>query len=234
MKGVTFPIVRKGWVAAIVVLGVAVGAPAAHAQAGPGPVVAATTDDTFFPKTLTRGPSTTVYFENRGGLHNVKFEDGLFEQPGDPSPTPWRVWRHFDNVGVYAFYCENHGAPGGVGMSGTIAIEQSPGPALSGLRVAPKRICHKRTRRCKRTRAAINFQLSENARVTGAIEPVGAPANRRTVEIEVPGKAGANRLPITSKGLRPGVWRVTLGAEDADGNEADPASARFRVIRARR
>ena len=209
-------------------------ASAAHAQAGPGPVVAATSDNTFFPKTLTRAPNTTVYFENRGGPHNVKFEDGQFEQPGDPSLTPWRVWRHFDNVGVYRFYCEMHGGPGGVGMSGTIAIEESPAPTLTGLRVAPKRICHKRTRRCRRTRAAIEFQLSEDARVTGAIEPVGAPANRRTTDIEVAGKAGANRLALTSRGLRPGVWRITLTAEDADGNEADPTSARFRVTRARR
>ena len=230
---VTFPSVRKGGVAAVVVLSLLASAPAAHAQAGPGPTVIAT-DNEFFPKTITRAPNTTVYFENRGTLHNVKFEDGLFEQPGDPMPTPWRVWRHFDNLGTYAYYCETHGGPGGVGMSGTVAIEQSPGPTLTGLRVTPKRICDRRTRRCRKTRAKIAFDLSEAARVTGAIDPVGKPAGRPSTDIEIDGKPGKNTIPVAGHGLRAGLYAVTLAAEDPDGNETDPATVRFRVKRARR
>jgi plastocyanin len=206
----------------------------AHGQAGPGPTVVAASDNTFLPRTITRAPNTTVYFENRGLDHNVKFEDGLFEQPADPTPTPWRVWRHFDDVGVYAYYCESHGGPGGVGMSGTVIIESAPGPVLSGLKVTPKRICDRRTRRCRRTRAKVSFQLSEAARVTGGIDPVGAPAGRPSTDIEIDGKAGANTIPVTGRGLRAGVYRVTLAAEDPDGNESDPAAVRFRVKRGRR
>ncbi len=225
---------RKGGVALGVVVSLLASAAAAHAQAGPGPVVAATSDNTFFPRTLTRTPNTTVYFENRGGLHNVKFEDGLFEQPADPTLTPWRVWRHFDNPGTFAFYCESHGGPGGVGMSGTIVIEAEAAPALSGLRIGPKRLCDRRTRRCRQVRANVVFALSEDARVTGAIEPVGAPAGRPTTDIEQEGKAGRNKFKVSGQGKKPGVYRVSLQAEDADGNESDVATARFRVKRARR
>src|SRR4051794_41405617 len=66
----------------------------APALAGdPSPTVVATSGNEFFPRTLTAPPGTTVYWENRGGIHNVKFEDGKFEQPADPGATPWRGGR---------------------------------------------------------------------------------------------------------------------------------------------
>jgi hypothetical protein len=34
--------------------------------------------------------------------------------------------------------------------------------------------------------------------------------------------------------LRAGLWKVTLGAEDEDGNESDAVTTYFRVVRARR
>ena len=193
--------------------------------------VVATADNSFFPRTLTLPPNTTVYFENRGLAHNVHFEDGLFEQPADPLPTPWRVWRHFDNVGVYRFYCEAHGGPGGQGMSGTIAIEANAAPTLTGLTVAPRRICRQRTRRCRKTTSTVRFQLSEDARVFGTIEPVGAPAGREGTEVDFKGRAGTNDFPIAGRLLAAGLYAVTLAAEDTDGNETDPATIRFRVRR---
>src|SRR3954470_18898649 len=84
------------------------------ADAGdPSPVVVATSGNEFFPRSLTVPPDTTVYWENRGTFHNVRFEDGAFEEPADPEATPWRVWRHFDVPGTYRYYCEMHGGPGG-------------------------------------------------------------------------------------------------------------------------
>src|SRR3954449_3474928 len=78
---------------------------------GPGRTVAATADNTFTPKTLTIPPNTTVYFENRGLSHNVHFDDGKFEWPTYPQPTPGPVWRHSDDPGTYTYYCEMHGGP---------------------------------------------------------------------------------------------------------------------------
>jgi plastocyanin len=207
----------------------------APALAGdPSPTVVATSGNEFFPRTLTAPPGTTVNWENRGGIHNVKFEDGKFEQPADPGATPWRVWRKFDAPGEYRYYCEMYGGPGGQGMSGTIVVEAGAAPRLKKLTVTPRRICNKRTRKCRKVRATIAYTLSEDARVTGGIDPVGKPEGRRSRDIEVAGKKGANSLTISGRRWQPGRYKVTLGAEDKDGNESDAATAFFRVTRARR
>jgi plastocyanin len=215
-------------------LGAVLSLAAAPALAGdPSPTVVATTDNEFFPKTLTVPPGTTVNWENRGGIHNVKFEDGKFEQPADPGATPWRVWRKFDDAGVYRFYCEMHGGPGGQGMSGTIVVEAGAEPRLEGVAVTPRRICSRRTRKCRKVKAAIQYTLSEDARVTGGIDPVGEPAGRKSRDIEVAGKQGPNSIRVSGRRFKPGLYKVTLNAEDLDGNESEPASAFFRVKRAR-
>jgi hypothetical protein len=196
--------------------------------------VAATAENQFFPRSLTVPPNTTVYWENRGLNHNVKFEDGLFEQPADPLATPWRVWRHFDVEGTYRYYCEAHGGPGGQGMSGVVTVVANASPVLASLKVAPRRVCNRRTKRCRATTAVVTYRLSEAARVSGGVDPVGAPAGREGFEFATDGKAGANKLKFPAKPLAPGVYRVTVAAEDEDGNESDPASVRFRVVRPRR
>jgi plastocyanin len=201
---------------------------------GPGPTVAATSGNQFFPRSLTVPPNTTVYWENRGLNHNVKFEDGLFEQPADPLATPWRVWRHFDNEGTFRYFCEAHGGPGGAGMSGVVVVAANASPVLASLKATPRRVCKRRTRRCRRTTAVVTFSLSEAAKVSGGVDPDGAPAGREGIDISVDGKAGKNRLKIPVRPLAPGLYKLTLAAEDADGNESDPAVVRFRVVRPRR
>jgi plastocyanin len=201
---------------------------------GPGPTVAATGDNQFFPRSLTVPPNTTVYWENRGLDHNVKFEDGLFEQPADPMSTPWRVWRHFDNEGAYRYYCESHGGPGGAGMSGVVTVQANASPVLSGLKVSPKRVCNRRTRRCRRATLTVMFRLSEAATVSGGIDPIGSPPGREGADVSTGGTPGVNRLKIPARQFKPGLYMLTLGAEDSDGNESDPAVVRFRVLRARR
>src|SRR4051812_36970597 len=94
---------------------------AAPAVAGdPSPAVWATSGNEFWPSKLTVRPGTTVYWENRGTFHNVRFGAGAVEERADPAPTPWRVWRHYDVPGMYRYYCEMHGGPGGQGMSGVV------------------------------------------------------------------------------------------------------------------
>src|SRR3954453_18798725 len=193
-------------------LGVAAMLSLASAQAlatdgpgGPGRTVAATADNTFTPKTLTIPPNTTVYFENRGLSHNVHFDDGKFEGPTDPQPTPWRVWRHFDEVGTYRYFCELHGGPNGQGMSGTIIVDAQASPLLQALRVKPKRVGRKR-------RGKVAFTLSGDARVSGGVDPVGGRANRRGLDIEVAGKRGRNSFRVAARKLDPGLYKVTLSA----------------------
>jgi hypothetical protein len=119
-------------------------------------------------------------------------------------------------------------------MSGVVTVAANAAPVMSALKATPRRVCDRRTRRCRQTTAVISFRLSEAATVSGGIDPVGAPEGRAGSDVSVAGKAGANKLRVPTTGLAPGVYRVTLAAEDTDGNESDPGVVRFRVKHARR
>jgi plastocyanin len=216
---------RRGAIAAVLVAAATLST--APALAAGERTIIATDEPAFFPANLTIPPDTTINWENRGLFHNVKFDDGSFEQPADPQATPWLVSRHFDDVGVYRFYCEMHGGPGGQGMSGTITVETTANPTLTRLRVQPARVR-------PRARVTIRFRLSKTARVAGGIDPLGEPAGRASRDLAFDGRPGPNRFRVKARGLAPGRYRVTLAAEDENGNETDPATATFRVKHAKR
>ena len=72
------------------------------------------------------------------------------------------MWRKFDAPGEYRYYCEMHGGPGGQGMSGTIVVEAGAEPRLKKLTVTPRRICNKRTRKCRKVRAVIAYYQGQD------------------------------------------------------------------------
>jgi plastocyanin len=80
----------------------------------------------FEPANFTVAPGGTVnWFWPPGSAgHNIVPDDG--ETPphsGAPSDWPkWHVFR-FTTPGVFRYHCAIHGAPGGVGMSGTITVQ---------------------------------------------------------------------------------------------------------------
>ena len=208
---------------------------ATPALAGQPPrTVIATDGNEFFPKTLTVVPGTTVNWDNHGLFHNVHFEDGKFDQPKNPSPTPWHVTRKFDRVGVYRYYCEQHGGPGGKGMSGVIRVEKGAAPKLSHLTVRPHKVCRRKTRKCRKAKAVIRFRLSERAHVAGAMEPVGKHKTNTGKALDFDGRKGRNTFRVRVRKLKPGRYKLVLGAEDSDGNESPPRKAFFRVKRAKR
>jgi plastocyanin len=224
---------RRGAVAGVLA-GVASLVAAPALADGPAPTVIATTENEFFPKTLTVQPGTEITWENRGLDHNVKFDDGSFEQPPDPTPFPWQVQHRFEAAGTFRYYCESHGGPNGQGMSGTIIVEENVQPKLTDMRVKPAKICSRKTRKCRKAKGRIRFTLSEDARVFGGIDPVGAPAGRKGADLEMEGKQGPNSILVRGRKFKPGRYKVTLAAEDTDGNDSDVSTAFFRVKRARR
>lgn len=199
--------------------------------------VNATTGSTFDPKSVTIKPGESVTFRNQGGFHNVKFDDGQFEQPADPSFSPWEAKRTFPSEGEFKYYCEQHGGPNGVGMSGTVLVtasgqppQDATAPAITDLERSSKSICNKRTRTCKTTNVKFTFQVSEAAKLAARIDPVGSPSGREGPdEIEKSGRAGKNSIKVSGKGLAPGRYRLRLTAEDANGNESDVAGISFKV-----
>jgi plastocyanin len=81
---------------------------------------------TFTPSDLTISVGDTVRWENHGGFHNVLADDGSFTN-GPPSSSAWTYTRVFTFAGNFQYYCEIHGAPGGVGMSGIIRVSNPTG-----------------------------------------------------------------------------------------------------------
>ena len=208
---------------------------AAPALGGQPPrTVAAGADNQFFPAKLTVVPGTQVNWENRGLQHNVKFDDGSFEQPANPSSTPWRVWRTFDKPGTYRYYCETHGGKGGAGMSGVVVVKANVLPKMTGLTVRPRKVCNRRKGKCCKTKIVVRFKLSEKALIAGRIDAVGKPKGRRGLDIGWRAKQGRNTHRISVRKLRPGRYRLRLTAEDNNGNESNPATAFFRVKAVRR
>jgi plastocyanin len=78
----------------------------------------------FTPSTLTIGIGDTVRWTNTGGNHNVVQDEFLFTS-GAPSTAPWVFEFVFTFVGIFPYFCEVHGAAGGVGMSGVITVENA-------------------------------------------------------------------------------------------------------------
>ena len=97
----------------------------------------------FEPADLTIAPGDTVTFVNGGGFHNVVSDPGAIVTfrcaegcdgdggNGDPSSADWSATVAFPEVGSAPYFCEIHGAAGGVGMAGLITVaEEVPTPVL--------------------------------------------------------------------------------------------------------
>ena len=100
-----------------------------------------TVGTSFSPSSLTITAGDTVTWTNgSGGSHNVHAEDGSFRcangcdgsGSGNPSTANWSFTRTFATAGTVRFYCDNHGAPGGIGMSGTITVQAAGGGEQKG------------------------------------------------------------------------------------------------------
>jgi plastocyanin len=227
----------------IVALATALALSAAPAQAA-DQTVRATPQNTFTPNAVTVGVGDSVTWVNDGGFHNVKFDDGSFEQPGEPafswSTNPKRT---FNAPGEFRYYCEQHGASGGAGMAGRVIVEggsQPPPnggadttpPDIDGLKLVPSRFCNRRTSKCKVRGTTIRFSLDEDARISGRI--VNRKTGKKAGSISITATAGENEFDYSGKGLRLGSYRLELTPRDAAGNRASrPSRANFRVATSR-
>ena len=73
--------------------------------------------------TVTAGETVDWYWPPGSADHNVVPDDNDSPpQSGAPAGYPRFLRYQFTIPGVYHYYCQVHGAPGGVGMSGTITV----------------------------------------------------------------------------------------------------------------
>lgn len=83
-------------------------------------------DSQFTPAQVTINVGDSVQWVYEGSLqHNVNADDGSFRS-GDPATGPWTYTFTFNTPGTYPYHCQVHGAPGGIGMSGTITVLEEP------------------------------------------------------------------------------------------------------------
>jgi plastocyanin len=154
----------------------------------------------FKEKTVTIAPGESVTWTNAGGFHNVKFDDGSFEQPAEPqNDWPQPVTRTFTTPGTFTYYCEAHKDSG---MTGTVVVTPAstttpttptqPGPGPGGPptgkygdKVAPKlTLGGARAQRLSRHRAlVISVRVNERATVT-ARGRVSVPGSSRVLSFK--------------------------------------------------
>ena len=88
-----------------------------------GPTITVT-DNEFGPKEMHIDPGQTVTWVNKGQTaHTVTADDGSFDS-GDFSTGATYKYT-FTKPGRYLYYCQLHGAAGGVGMAGVIVVGNS-------------------------------------------------------------------------------------------------------------
>src|SRR4051812_21765475 len=76
-------------------------------------------DSQFTPKNLLVNAGDTVTFVNSGAVpHTATADLGTFDSGTINPGKSYSVV--FGTAGTFAYYCRLHGAPGGVGMSGSI------------------------------------------------------------------------------------------------------------------
>ncbi|HRQ66345.1 MAG TPA: plastocyanin/azurin family copper-binding protein [Xanthomonadaceae bacterium] len=102
-------------------------------------------DHAFVPAHITIQVGDSVRFTYPGGMpHNARADDDSFRcseecgvpsgepygglGPGAPSASIWSSSRVFSLPGTVPYFCEVHGAPGGVGMAGSITVLPAQGP----------------------------------------------------------------------------------------------------------
>lgn len=71
--------------------------------------------------TIAAGGSVTWTWASSG--HNVVGDNGTPARSGALANAGTTYTATFPTAGVYHYYCEAHGAPNGVGMSGTVTVQ---------------------------------------------------------------------------------------------------------------
>jgi plastocyanin len=222
----------------------AVSAPAANQT------VTATGISTFSPKTVTVNTGEMVTWNNGSGLHNVHFDDNSFDMPALPDSTPWSVSRNFDTLGVFRYYCELHGGPNGIDMSGAVYVKPAATPPpppggqpVSADKTAPGLTLSGSTRqKALRQRAVfVRARVDEPSRLVArawvSVPRTGRSFRAKTVSRQLAARTTSKLgLVLSRQALRAFrralrkhtrlTARITVTAKDPAGNRA---SAKRRV-----
>jgi plastocyanin len=193
-------------------------------------------DDFFSPDEVRIEPGDTVTWNWAGtDEHTVTSYMGSGETfDSDLRTAPATFTHTFNKRGRFQYFCKPHPAS----MDSVVQVgEPLPPPpipapdtlkpSVTGLRAKHKRLCARRTRRCRRRSTKLVFTLSEDATVRVRISRAGR--TRKSFKRSL-GK-GRRSIKLSARGLRPGRYRAGLVARDAAGNDSVRKAVPFRVIR---
>jgi plastocyanin len=98
---------------------------AAATEPGPSETTVAVGDNFFSPQALTITAGTRVVWNwaPTARYHNVVPDGTIPTRSGNPVDGPATYQFQFDTPGTYRYYCEVHGGPGGIGMSGIVTVQ---------------------------------------------------------------------------------------------------------------
>jgi plastocyanin len=98
---------------------------AAATEPGPSETTVAVGDNFFSPQALTITAGTRVVWNwaPTARDHNVVPDGTIPTRSGNPVDGPATYQFQFDTPGTYRYYCEVHGGPGGIGMSGIVTVQ---------------------------------------------------------------------------------------------------------------
>ena len=186
--------------------------------------VDATLNDTWAPAKVAVKPGEKVTFTNRGGEHNVVWNDGRVPptpaESVEPSQWPAEVSRTFDRAGKFRYYCALHGdAAEDAGMVGYVYVNAAGvlPPTVTRLRAS-----------ATRTKATLKFRTSRAGRVKASFYKRSRGAFRARGSKSFSVAQGAVTKSLT-KAFTSGSWRVDVVLTDADGVKSDKVSKRFSV-----
>jgi sugar lactone lactonase YvrE len=173
--------------------------------------------------------------------------NGAFELGTGALSAATRAWRRDGRVTVRVRVNDPHGgsavAQSVVAVDGSVPRITNLGIGSKVLGVGPRavrgsgaEVARRATERPPRS-TKLRFKLSESATVRVLLRRSScrppARRGRRCVRrsLKKLGRPGANTLRLRARGLRPGSYRVSVGARDAVGHEATKRTLRVRVVR---
>lgn len=216
------------------------GALALAPPAAAAPATVTVANSRFTPSAVTVAAGESVTWDFTEPSHNVKGPGWSGNNGFGRGTFAWT----FDVPGTFAYVCEAH--PGS--MKGTVTVTAAAAPAApvgdplapagvvdavtsavpgaSWLLPAAPDLVAPRIVALRVSAGALQLSLSEDAIVVVQLrrDGGGVPASIRRR-----GRLGPNRIALEQRGLRPGRYRLRIGAVDAAGNESPLRSASVRL-----
>ena len=173
-------------------------------------------DFVFAPKTITIAAGTTVNWPNTGQApHTSTSDTGLWDSGQKAAGESFSFT--FREAGTFPYYCTLHGAPGGVGMAGTVIVTAAQAPAPAATRAPAPAAPTATTARAAPTTTTVRADpAAPTATIARAAPAAQAPASTAT-SAPAAGGSGATppRLPRTGQSsvtiLLLGIATLALG-----------------------